>query len=230
MKKVLSLALFLCAFAVLTANAQIGFVCNGTTYQNGDTIVVTIEKTAHNVGAISFKNQTPSPLRDLVVTLTEIENAGVEAWGLCTGDQCIPALTSSPFLITPNGEYNTFSIDIIVDEELDRPYGVYDMQISNGSITAAVVVRFQAYVDSPVGIDGILAASAVQAYPNPAQGIVNISYEAAQPADLVIYDIQGRLVSQTAVLGEGTLQFRDLPAGLYAYGISGQKMQKLIVR
>lgn len=228
MKKILSFALLLCSLAV--ANAQVAIVCDGVNYQNGDTITVVLEKTAINCEDIAFKNLGTTPLRDMVVTMTEIESSGLNCWGLCTGVQCVPTLTSAPFTIAIGALYNEFSIDLMIDD-VERPYGVYNLQISNGNITSAVVVRFQAYA---LGINDVQASAAVQAYPNPAEGQVAISYSVSQPADLAIFDVQGRMVRQMPVSGEGTVKVSDLAAGLYTYGIieNGRRtqMHKLIVK
>lgn len=230
MKRILSFALLLCSLAVLNAQTQVGFVYDNHTYQNGDTMVVVLQKSAINCEGIAFKNQTASMLSNMVVTMTEIERDGFEAWGMCT-DACVMGLTSNPFNLPPNALYNSFSIDLTIDANVECPYGVYNLQVSNGTITCAVVVRFQAYT---LGIDDVLANSRLSAYPNPAEGQFRVSYEVSQPATLAIYDVQGRVVRQMPVCGNGTVMVSDLPAGIYAYGIveNGRRsqMQKLIVK
>jgi hypothetical protein len=230
MKKIVSFALLLCSVVVLNAQNQIGFVYDGTVYQNGDSILVTCEKDASHIDAISFRNQTSSVLRDLVVTMTEVARHGFEAWGLCT-TQCVATLTSTPFMMTPNEEFTGFVIDITIDPNVENPYAVYTLEVSNGTITCAVLVRFEART---VGIDDVLANSRVKAFPNPAQGQFGIGYSVEQPSVLAIYDAQGRQVRQMAVSGNGTARVSNLPAGVYAYGIVNGKqrgpMQKLIVK
>lgn len=230
MKRILSFALLLLCAAALNAQNEVGFLYNGNVYQNGDTMVVICEKTANHINSISFRNQTSGALRDMVITLTETERDGFEVWGICTGDLCTE-LTSAPFSMPPNSEYNEVTFDITIDQSVERPYGVYDMVLSNGNTTCGIVVRFQAYAE---GIDNILANSSVTAFPNPAQGTVNINYSVERPATLTIYDVTGRQVRQQPISGNGTLSINDLAAGVYAYGIaSGNlrgKMQKLIVQ
>lgn len=232
MKKILSLALLLCSVAVLNAQTQIGFVYDGTTYQNGDTLVVTCQKTASQIESIDFVNQTSDKLSQLVVTMTEVERNGFEAWGLCT-TVCVSSLTSAPFSIAAGGTFDGFSIDVSIDQEVERPFGVYTMQVSNGTFTSSVVVRFQAYTEA-VGIDDVLAGSSVKAYPNPATSQFGVSYSVQQPSTLVFYDLGGRLVRQMPISGNGTLGVADLPSGVYAYGIlsgkSRSQMQKLVVK
>jgi hypothetical protein len=81
-----------------------------------------------------------------------------------------------------------------------------------------------------VGIDPVLANSSVKAFPNPATHQFSVSYSVEQPATLTIVDMQGRTVRSMPVEGNGTVNISDLPAGMYAYGIAGGKMQKLIVK
>jgi hypothetical protein len=82
-----------------------------------------------------------------------------------------------------------------------------------------------------VGIDQPVANLSATAFPNPAEGIVNISYDLNQPATLAIVDMQGRLVRQLPVAGTGAATLNDLPAGIYAYGILGSNnMKKLVVK
>lgn len=227
MKKVLFFAAMLCGFVALNAQTPIALLYNGECYQSGDTVVVTLAKTAHNCDAIGFRNQTSGAIQNVVVNMTEIESNGVEAWGLCTGDQCVPTLTSAAFVMTP-GDYTTFTIDVTIDN-VERPYGVYNLTVGSSLVNSSFVVRFNAYEET-VGINDVVANSTVNAYPNPAQGQVNFNYSVEHPATLAIYDVQGRVVRQMNVCGEGTLQVNGLAAGIYAYGIAGSQMHKLIVK
>lgn len=224
MKKLLSFALLLSSFMLLNAQTQISFVCNGQTYQNGESFAVVLENN-YSTEAISLHNNTPSRLQNLVITVTQVESNGIEISALCT-EQCVPGLVSVPFNIAPNGDY-PFSIDYEMDETVENPYCVYNVEVSNGSITCSAVVRLQT---SPLGIKAVVM-SHISAYPNPAEGQVNISYEVAQPSTLAVYDVQGRMVRQLTVAGSGNAVIDNLPAGIYAYGILGSNtMQKLIVK
>ena len=224
MKKFLSFALLLSSLMVLNAQTQISFVCNGQTYQNGESFVVVLDND-HSTEAISLHNNTPSRLQNLVITATQIESHGIEVTALCT-EQCVPGLVSVPFNIAPSGDY-PFSIDYEMDETVENPYCVYNLEISNGTITCSAVVRLQT---APLGIEAVVM-SHISAYPNPAEGRVNISYEVGQPSTLAVYDVQGRIVRQLTVSGSGNAVIDNLPAGIYAYGILGSTtMQKLIVK
>lgn len=226
MKKFLSLALLLGSLVCLQAQHSVGFVVDGRTYQNGDTIVVTLDPEAENYSGLSFRNLSYSALQDMIVTLIPVDTSGIVAWGLCTGTVCIPGLTSSTFVLPPSGSYNEFVIDLTI-KPVENPVGIYTVVAFNDIISDTVTLRFQT---STQGIGEVASTRLLSAYPNPAQGTVHIRYQLSQPGTLLLYDMQGRPVRQLPVSGHGTALFEDLPAGLYAYGIAGQPLQKLIVQ
>lgn len=226
MKKVLFFAALICGLVIPNAKGQIGLLYNGQCYQPGETVVVAIQKTDHSVRSIGFRNMGSGIISNVVATLTEVETNGVVAWGMCTGDQCVATLTSAPFDLPPAEDYTTFSIDIDI-EDVANPYGVYNLNLVSGLVDCGFVVRFEA---GSQGINDVVANASVSAYPNPAQGQVSMNYSVEQPSTLAIYDAQGRVVRQMNVQGEGTMQINGLAAGIYAYGIAGSQMHKLIVK
>lgn len=226
MKKVLFFAALICGLVIPNAKAQIGLLYNGQCYQPGETVVVSIQKTDHSVRSIGFRNTGSGIITNVVVNMTEVETNGIVAWGMCTGDQCVATLTSAPFDLPPAEDYTTFSIDIDV-EDVPNPSAVYNLNLTSGLVDCGFVVRFQAGTQ---GINDAVANTSVSAYPNPAQEQVNISYSVEQPSTLVVYDAQGRTIRQLNVNGEGTLQLNGIAAGIYAYGIAGSQMHKLIVK
>lgn len=226
MKKILSFLLLFSSVAVLGVQAQIGFKYNGQTYQDGDNFVVVLAPDAIHFGGISFVNQGQSTLQNLVVTMTPIEVSGIDIWGLCAG-ACRIDSVSNPFDIPVGGEYSEFTMDLTIDEAVAQPFSIYRMKVSNDRVASSVTIRFQAYTE---GISDV-ASSALTAYPNPAQGNVNIRYDVSQPSTLAIYDMQGRVVRSISVSGNGNAVVDNLPAGIYTYCIMGSTtMQKLIVK
>ena len=226
MKKILSFLLLFSSVAVLGVQAQIGFKYNGQTYQDGDNFVVVLAPDAIHFGGISFVNQGQSTLQNLVVTMTPIEVSGIDIWGLCAG-ACRIDSVSNPFDIPVGGEYSEFTMDLTIDEAVAQPFSIYRMKVSNDRVASSVTIRFQAYTE---GISDV-ASSALTAYPNPAQGNVNIRYDVNQPSTLAIYDMQGRVVRSMSVSGSGNAVVDNLPAGIYTYCIMGSTtMQKLIVK
>ena len=227
MKKILSFLLLFSSVAVLSVQAQIGFKYNGHTYQNGDEFVVVLARDAEHCNGISFVNQGFSALQDMTVTMTSIEMSGIDIWGLCAGAYCRQDTVSDAFNIPPSGEYTDFTMDLTIDEAVAQPFSIYKMKVSNNNVACSVTIRFQAYAE---GISDV-ASTTLTAYPNPAQGNVNISYDVDQPSTLAIYDMQGRVVRSISVSGNGNAVVDNLPAGIYTYGIMGSNnMQKLIVK
>lgn len=228
MKKIVSFALLMCSLFLANVQGQVGFIYNGTTYQDGDSMCVYINADAHAVTGVAMKNLGSGVLQNLVVTVTPVEESGIEAWGVCCGGACVPALTSTAFTMTPGQQDDAFSIDISLDNSVANAYGVYSINVSNGMVNCTVKMRVQ------VGTAGIAEAKeqvAMVAFPNPAQGAVSISYELNQPATLAIVDMQGRTVKEVKVNGNGTAVVDNLPAGIYAYGILGSNsMKKLVVK
>ena len=228
MKKILSFALLLGSLLFANVQGQIALIYNGTNYQNGDTMTVYLDASAHQISSVKLKNTSTSMLQNLVVTLTAIEESGVTAWGICAGGSCVATLTSTPFNLTPGYLDENFAIDIDINPDIPNPHSTYNVNISNGNINCNIVMKV---VVSTVGINQTLTDVATKAFPNPAQGTVNISYDLNQPATLAIIDMQGRLVRQLPVAGNGTATLNDLPAGIYAYGILGSNnMKKLVVK
>lgn len=228
MKKILSLALLLSSLFLANVQGQIALIYNGNTYQNGDNFTVNIEATAHQINTVQLKNIGNSAVRDIVVTLTPIEENGISAWGICAGGNCVAALTSTSFNLAPGLVDEGFAIDIDIDNSVPNPHSTYNVNITFGLVSIDIVMNV---VVGTVGIDQPVANLSATAFPNPAEGIVNISYELNQPATLAIVDMQGRLVRQLPVAGTGTATLNDLPAGIYAYGILGSNnMKKLVVK
>lgn len=229
MKKFLSLALFLGAFALLSAQTEIGFKYQDHVYQSGDTLNVTVLVTDHECHGIHFINQTDQDLQRIVFSMEPIEENGINIFALCTGMVCKPGLETDPVTIFANVPYDEFYIDMDIDANLPEPSCVYTLRVSNDNVNCAVVVRFKAVRSA--AIEPIVANTSLTAFPNPAQTDVNIRYSVEQPSTLAIVDMQGRSVRQMQVTGNGSIMVNDLPAGLYAYGILGSNnMKKLIVK
>lgn len=228
MKKFLTFTLLLGSLLLANVQGQVGFIYENNTYTNGASFTVPLPPDAHNCDKIMIKNTSYAALLDIVVTVIPVEVHGIEAWGICAGGVCIPNLTSNSFNLTP-GATDSLIIDLFVEETDGTPYSIYNIEVSNGTITNTVTVRFESQGNHE-GIDEALKTTGIAAYPNPAQGAFAIRYAVEQPATLAIVDMQGRTVRSIPVKGNGTVNVSDLPAGLYAYGIAGGKMQKLIVK
>ena len=230
MKKFLFLMLL--AGSAILANAQsaVGVTHQGQVYNDGDTITITIPTDAENYAGIGLKNQSNSRLEGLVITLDEVSLGGIEIFAMCTGTVCIPGLVSNPIDINIRGSYNDFTIDIYNNyPEVTTP-SVYTMTVANDDVNTTVVLMFKF---EGVGIDEAKAVASLNAFPNPSDGQVSITYATERPATLNLYDALGRTVRSQQVNGNGTIQLSELPVGVYSYGLiadDSRIMRKLVVK
>lgn len=225
MKKILFFALLLCSLTVLNAQNQLSIVYNGNVYNPGDTLVTVVEPDASQFHGLIIRNNTSNDLTNLVFTKRLVENHGIDIWGLCTGMQCVQSDTSAKFTVPANDDYADFYMDVMIDDE--HSWSLYEISIHNVEVVCDFVLRMQ---DFALGINEVVAQSSVSVYPNPSQGQVNVRYNVEQPSTLVVYDAQGRTISQQTICCNGTTAISNLPAGIYAYGIAGSQMHKLIVK
>lgn len=225
MKKFVSFALLLGSLFLANVQGQIGFIHDGHTYVNGDSI--TAYTTTTPFSGIALKNTTSDTLRDLVVTIIPIEEHGMSAWGVCAGGFCVASLTSNKFRLNAGATDDMFAIDYETDPNVANPYGIYTIRVRNSRVNCSVKVRINI---GELGIGEAATAATLLAFPNPAQGSFAISYEVGHPSTLVVTDMQGRTVRELQVEGCGTAVVDNLPAGIYAYGIQGNSMKKLIVK
>lgn len=88
----------------------------------------------------------------------------------------------------------------------------------------------------PTGIASVESKDNFKLYPNPANDIIRVKYNFDNNADLLIYDITGKMVKRESLIAgqtDYTLSIADLKSGVYFYSISNGKeimesMKKLI--
>lgn len=222
MKKAFFLALILGCFCAAKAQ-DVSFIYNGVTYNDGDAITLYVSDRAPSFEDLYFKNNGAARTGDTVVLELQDTN-GLWCWALCTGDLCKPGSVSAPFDMPANSTYEDFSFDLRWAANHDaNASATYRLSLAGSTVTITFAI-------GTTGISEVASARQAVAFPNPAQGQVSIRYAVAQPSTLVVYDAQGRQVREMNVNGNGTAQFAELPAGIYAYGILGTQMQKLIVK
>lgn len=232
MKKVLFLILLVGCVAMANAQSAVGVTHQNQTFNDGDTISVTIASNAESYAGIGLKNQSNSRLEGLVITLAPVTVGGIEIYASCTGEVCIPGLVSNPIDINIRGSYNNYMVDFSNNyPEVTTP-SVYTMTVANDDVSTTVVLKFQL---EGVGIDQHEAFGIVNALSNPFNNVVTIGYATLRPATLVVYDIFGRTRLYERVDGTGTLYLRDhLTPGVYVYGLLVDKscrvMKKLVVK
>jgi hypothetical protein len=120
-----------------------------------------------------------------------VQNAPWQWWDVCPYN--VQGLQTNPDMSEVKGQAY---IDTIMAYMAPR------MAISNG------------FLNSGVGVDE-LDANSFEVYPNPANNILNISYEGTGLIKQVsMMDVSGRTISQTSLI-RGQLDVSELPPGLY---------------
>ena len=236
MKKILCFVMMLCGIAAVnaqTSSDDVTFIYNGQTYSNGDTLVVSVRPTAIGFEGVVIKNNTSDSLKNVRVSMTEIENNGITVWSICAGE-CIAGLLSTPFSIAGESTYQDLAIDINIADGVANPSSVYEVFVidQRENVLGSMVMRI--VVDNTESIDNVIANANFNAYPNPAQGLINVESN-IQNAQFVIYDLQGREVLRQPLAGQHTtLSLQGLTQGVYVCGILAEglrsQMQKLIVK
>lgn len=238
MKKALFLMLLVGSVAWTNAQSAVGVTYQNQTYNDGDTISVTVPTTVESLATIGLKNQSTSRLEDLVITLAEVSVGGIEIYAICT-DQCVPGLVSNPLDIAIRGSYNTLVFDFYNNYPDNTTPSVYTMTVANNDVSTTVVLKLRF---EGVGIGQVGSFASLNAFPNPGENHATIYYSTVRPAQLVIYDALGRLCHTQRVDGTGTLSVGlgavtptlELPAGIYSYGLvvdDGCKvMKKLVIK
>lgn len=97
-------------------------------------------------------------------------------------------------------------------------------------------VRLKVVFDvAPTGIANIEAKNNFQLYPNPANDVIRVKYTSDTNADLIIYDITGKMVRRESFVAgqpDYTISVADLKSGVYFYSLNNGKeiisMKKLI--
>lgn len=97
-------------------------------------------------------------------------------------------------------------------------------------------VRLKVVFDvAPTGIANVESKNTFQLFPNPANDIIRVKYNYDSNADLIIYDITGKVVRKETLMAaqsDYTLSIADLRSGVYFYSLNNGKeiisMKKLI--
>lgn len=232
MKKLFPFLLLMGSLAVMNAQSVLGVTHQGHTYNEGDTITLTLAADDEEISSLGIINQGNNRIENIIIALQEISRNGFEVWAMCTGDVCIPGLTSNPINMAPRATYNDLTLDVRIDATVSDPLSIYTMTVGNDEIHTTVVLRLVLY--QPLGIHQPEAVATVNAYPNPAIGEVDIHYSVPQAAMLTVFDMQGRKILSQPVNGTGKVSLDTLPAGVYTYGLTTgdahTALHKLIVR
>lgn len=239
MKKVF----FLIATVALSLGAsaqKFGASFHGTTYANGDTIVLneasqfSILDDFEAVMDLEVTNLTDNSI-STQVRVDDIDNPGFQ-FGVCLGT-CIEGRYS---LIAPVEGHGEVEVPIHFVHLGMYSHGMFLINVYD---TENEGDTLQIYCDLTVpgasSIEGVQEQSQLSAYPNPAtHGQATVCYEMeGQQGELILSDMAGRQVKRVSLRqsqGSVSLDLQGLPAGIYTYAILSQgrlsTAQKLAIR
>ena len=135
---------------------------------------------------------------------------------------------SSPVYLSPDAYFisvemysngNDTDIYILDDETVPQPFYmsmIYipgDQVYSNGTAAAIRMIT-----GDSVGLEEEI--SGLNVYPNPSNGIVNIEIEGNQTLSVQVNDVVGKLISETTINSNTTLNLQDLEKGVYFVTVS----------
>ena len=135
---------------------------------------------------------------------------------------------SSPVYLAPDAYFisvemysngNATDIYILDDETVPQPaymsmiYIPGDQIYSNGTAAAIRMIT-----GDSVGLEEEI--SGLNVYPNPSNGIVNIEIEGNQTLSVQVNDVVGKLISETTINSNTTLNLQDLEKGVYFVTVS----------
>jgi hypothetical protein len=140
-------------------------------------------------------------------------------WSICH----TPVVSEDPDFVTiaPSTFSDAFYGDFVPNGQTGDAivlYTFFDHNNPSDSVQLKVV-----YNVTPTGISALEAKNNFQLFPNPANDVIRVKYAFDTNADLIIYDITGKIVrKETLFAGQSdfTLNIADLNSGVYFYSVS----------
>ena len=109
-------------------------------------------------------------------------------------------------------------------------YGTWSKELGYGRVNAYRAVQYALTYSSIKGIDKTIA---LNIFPNPSTGMINVQYSNSKDGVLKMYDLEGKELLQTKLQqGENTLDASALSSGIYLVIIaaeSGTITRKVII-
>ena len=152
-------------------------------------------------------------------------------WSVCHG----PSVSEDPDYLEINAgaTRNDFYADYLPQGQSGQSvifYTFFNHDTPSDSVRLKVVFDI-----APTGIASVEAKNNFQLYPNPANDIIRVKCNFDTNADLIIYDITGKMVRRESLIAsqsDYTLSIADLRSGVYFYSLNNDKeivsMKKLI--
>lgn len=197
-------------------------------YIGGETYVITATGTHAGVGKFGFELTAEDESGNKVGSFTLLNTDETQ---YTNGNN---AVTHTSQGNTPSGDSKTWEMEWTAPEEIPGDitfFAAFNAANGNGSTSGDVIYLTDLTVSADVtGIDELAGHSRV--YPNPTNGIVNITNsEINQP--VYVYNQSGQIVEKFVMHGNsGTFNLSHLSKGIYFVktGNENEQMQKLIIR
>lgn len=172
------------------------------------------------------------------IKVEKLNETTTNVWSICTGQLCVAGTQSAPFNIIAGMTYTDAHIDFSVPE--DAPMGLFKVTVfdTNSPNNKAEFFVKMYNKNALLGICDVAEEASFVAYPNPANGAVNVDYSLkSHSGELRLYNMAGMCVKSVPLTNqEGCvhLDLTGLPTGVYMYGLcDGQRtggMKKLVVK
>ncbi len=212
-----------------TISATSGTICSGNTfsivasgaatytYTGGSGVVSPTVNTSYSVTGTSILGCVASntAISSVIVNSIPTVSATADNSTICSGETVVLTATTSATSYTWNTGATTLSVSISPTVSATYTINVSDASTCVGASTVFVTVN------SCTGINE-LTASLISIYPNPNNGIVNISLTAqlTKNSSLEVYDALGKLVVKQVLVNElNTINTSILENGIYTFKV-----------
>ncbi|MBP5650553.1 MAG: T9SS type A sorting domain-containing protein [Bacteroidales bacterium] len=228
MKKIFTLILMLAT--VVTYAQSLSMTYEGASVNSGDTLEVMVTQLNSTLEYyLDLTNVTDNDVT-VIVYKNELDMAEGATASLCAGGLCFPSSTmsSNPFVIAAHTTLSHTSSG-------DAFHLNYKTSTGGTSYVMFTFANYENYDDrvnvtfklvyDPTGVEEVLNATKVRAYPNPASDNVTIEYAVSSNANkvqLVVKNLLGStLYTRNLDVNSNRVKLNvsEYPAGIYFYSI-----------
>lgn len=209
-------------FAFLASNAQYTLLDEeGLAIENGGLINVEVNQ---NIPFSEVKLHLTSATNDnIVFQVTNTTQPAGAVNSFCVGTQCYSPNYSAQ-ATEPVDENNEALVILDYSTQGTTDSAVIDYRIFQEG-DESVEFIFSISYSNTTAIEDITSTRVLNAYPNPANSSVKISYDTAEDAQIILYNIVGNAVKKIDILAGSeilNIEISDLSSGTYFYSISSQ--------
>lgn len=216
--------------------------------QNSNTLNVSIpsdENNQNNTGSATFSKAGSTITNNLTIKITTDRYGEETTWTLKNSSGVTVASGGPYSQMAANGAYPqpdvnisvpvdcyTFQINDSYGDGMSSGYGVGSYQVlSDGVLISGVSGgTFGSSDTKKFGVEGVTSADefnidSIKFYPNPTQGIVNISLP--ESALVTVTDLSGKvIINKEFSAGESSFDLGNLSKGLYIINFKGDQFRK----